>query len=122
MAKLIIEIDTGKLKKLPTHGNVRDRALDELINLVSEAKVRLKTMGAFADGVVLYGENGPRGRITLMNSDQRQGEPRNWFDDTISAGVPISDRRGDCQEIECICHDNRHVPIDPFCSHCGCSR
>lgn len=119
MAKLMIEIDTGKLKKLPSHGNVRDRALDELIRLVKEATWRIEKMGAFADGVVLYGENGPRGKITLMNSDQRTGEPRNWFDDTVNAGVPISDRRG-CREVECWCHDPANELITPVCSHCGC--
>ena len=96
MARLTIEIDTGLLKKLPSHGNTRDRTLDELVNLVSEAKVRLKTMGASANGVVLYGENGPRGRITLKESDQRQGEARNWYDDTVHVGIPLSERRRLC--------------------------
>lgn len=94
MAKLTIEIDTGVLNKLDggrtSHSVLTIR---ELRHLVKEANERLKRMGVDADGVVLYSTSGPRGRITLTESDQRTDDQRNWYDETVSAGVPISDRR-----------------------------
>ena len=94
MAKLTIEIDTGVLAKLDGR-NPRSNGFTVagLIGLVQEASKRLSEMGASANGVVLYGPDGPRGRITLTESDKRKGEPRNWYDDTVHAGGPLSERR-----------------------------
>ncbi len=71
MAKLTIEIDTGKEAKLErgrtSHSGF---TIASLIGLVQEASERLGQMGVDADGVVLYGPEGPRGRITLVESDK----------------------------------------------------
>jgi hypothetical protein len=69
MAKLTIEIDTGTLAKLDGRGNRGERTVGELIQLVGEASMRLEKVGASADGVVLYGRGGPRGKITLVKCE-----------------------------------------------------
>ena len=120
MAKMIIEIDTGKLSKLD--GGRTAASVTTIANLralLKEADGRLEQMGADANGVVLYGPAGPRGKITLTESDQRTGHPRNWYDDTIHSGVPLSERRG-CREIECWCHDPGAQIFTPTCGQCGC--
>ena len=95
MARLKIEIDTGELNKLQlnTIGGSHHRTICALIKLVEEAAYRLEKMGRDANGIVLYGPDGPRGKITLTESDKRKGEPRNWYDDTVNVGVPLSERR-----------------------------
>ena len=97
MAKLTIEIDTGKLDKIINNGpeaRERDvRTIHNLTEILHEATNRLEKMGRGAAGVVLYDRRGQCGRITLMESDLRKGKPRNWYDDTVSAGVPLSERR-----------------------------
>ncbi len=94
MARLTIEIDTGVINKVERLTSDR---LTALINLVEEAAYRLEKMGRGVNGTVLYGPNGPAGRITLVESDKRKGEPRNWYDDTVHAGVPLSERRDESE-------------------------
>lgn len=121
MARLTIEIDTGKLSKLDCSRTAESiNTINGLVELLNEARDRLHQMGADANGVVLYGRSGPRGRITLTESDNRKGESRNWYDDTVHSGVPLSERRILCREVACWCHEPGANPQTPTCSHCGC--